>query len=151
MNVIYRKPSSHQGSHYARAMRILTAVILCVATAPFVTPAGPAAAVTIGGFEIDGDMVSSGALDWASPTVAPQPRSRDLVQSPLDDSFIAGSTSKELDPGNWDLQPAQVSPVANDVGTSTPSERTTQPPTISTRSSGSSGRLSAAASPSISS
>ena len=61
-------------------------------------------------------MVSSGALDWASPAVAPQPRSRDLVQSPLDDSFIAGSTSKELDPGNWDLQQAEVNPIANDVG-----------------------------------
>ena len=116
MNVIGRKPSSHHRSHSARAMRISTAVILCVATAPLVTPGGPAAAVTIGGFEIDGDMVSSGALDWASAAVAPQPRSRDLVQSPLDDSFIAGSTSKELEPGNWDLQQAAGQPGANDVG-----------------------------------
>src|SRR5262245_33778512 len=114
--VFGRSSSLQPRSHVTRGLRIATALTLCLAATPFITSGGTASAVTIGGFEIDGNRIPQGALDWNSPEVQPQPRATDPVRSNQDDSFVGGNEAKEEDPANWDLQNAAVSPVANDIG-----------------------------------
>lgn len=101
-------PTKRPGAVWRRLLVILLGIGLTVPLAVL-----PAAAVTVAGFEIDGDMVSQGDDDWA--TVGGQPAVTDPVASPSDDSFH-GSSPGELDPQGWIVQSAEVSPSATDIG-----------------------------------
>jgi uncharacterized surface anchored protein len=85
---------------------------LTVATLP-VLGSTLANAATVGGFEIDGNMVSDGAHDWA--TVGGQPSATDGTGANETLAFVPGNSAKELKPENWDLNNDAVSPEANDI------------------------------------
>ena len=97
----------------ARTARLLVVLALVVISAPFLGTAS-ASAATVGGFEIDGDLTASGALDWSN--VGGQPVARDLVSSSSDDGFKSGNSAKEENPDAWDTVTAKVTPDANDIG-----------------------------------
>ena len=97
----------------ARTARLLVVLALVVISAPFLGTAS-ASAATVGGFEIDGDLTASGALDWSN--VGGQPVARDRVSSSSDDGFKSGNSAKEENPDAWDTVTAKVTPDANDIG-----------------------------------
>src|SRR4051794_21318807 len=69
-------------------------------------------AATVGGFEIDGNIVSSGDLDWA--TAGGQPVFTDGINNPDDTIFFGGS--KENNPSNWNVHGSGQPPNKDDVG-----------------------------------
>ncbi|MGH3506043.1 MAG: hypothetical protein ACRDO2_02430, partial [Nocardioidaceae bacterium] len=107
---------SHDRQHSRRkasVWRILTATALTVATLPLLG-SSVANAITVGGFEIDGNMVSDGDLDWA--TAGDQPAATDGTGANETLAFVPGNTAKELNPDNWSFDNSAVTPDANDIG-----------------------------------